>query len=96
MVANINLPAAQLQIAMGIPLHRIRDIRILYNQDPEADNMIDFTDPKYILFITCIESISTLCFLLLHFHHFLLSCFPKIYFKQVFINSILILVFYYF
>jgi len=46
MVANINLPSAQLQIAMGIPLHRIRDIRILYNEDPEADNMIDFTDPK--------------------------------------------------
>jgi hypothetical protein len=30
MVTNVNLPAAQLQIAMGIPLHRIGDIRVLY------------------------------------------------------------------
>ena len=27
MVANVNLPAAQLMIAMGIPLHRIKAIR---------------------------------------------------------------------
>jgi acetyl-CoA carboxylase/biotin carboxylase 1 len=30
MVSGVNLPAAQLQIAMGLPLHRIRDIRLLY------------------------------------------------------------------
>lgn len=42
MVANVNLPAAQLQVAMGIPLHRIRDIRILYNEDPQCDSMINF------------------------------------------------------
>ena len=30
MVAGINLPAAQLQIAMGISLHRISEIRLLY------------------------------------------------------------------
>ncbi|KAJ6164119.1 Acetyl-CoA carboxylase [Penicillium chermesinum] len=29
MVSGVNIPAAQLQVAMGIPLHRIRDIRLL-------------------------------------------------------------------
>lgn len=30
MITGVNLPAAQLQVAMGIPLHRITDIRYLY------------------------------------------------------------------
>lgn len=30
MISGVNLPAAQLQVAMGIPLHRISDIRVLY------------------------------------------------------------------
>ena len=42
MVSGVNLPAAQLQIAMGIPLHRIRDIRLLYGADPQASSEIDF------------------------------------------------------
>ena len=42
MVTGVNLPAAQLQIAMGIPLHRIRDIRLLYGQDPKTATKIDF------------------------------------------------------
>ncbi|RUP43011.1 acetyl-CoA carboxylase, partial [Jimgerdemannia flammicorona] len=42
MVSGVNLPAAQLQIAMGIPLHRIRDIRILYGMQPTGTNEIDF------------------------------------------------------
>lgn len=42
MVTGVNLPAAQLQIAMGIPLHRIRDIRLLYGVDPNTDSEIDF------------------------------------------------------
>ncbi|KAI9927648.1 hypothetical protein ASPWEDRAFT_176130 [Aspergillus wentii DTO 134E9] len=42
MVSGVNLPAAQLQIAMGIPLHRIRDIRLLYGVDPNASANIDF------------------------------------------------------
>jgi hypothetical protein len=33
MITNVNLPAAQLQVAMGIPLHRIPDIRALYPAD---------------------------------------------------------------
>ncbi|KAL7800619.1 acetyl-CoA carboxylase [Trichoderma afarasin] len=42
MVSGVNLPAAQLQIAMGIPLHRIRDIRLLYGVDPRTSSDIDF------------------------------------------------------
>lgn len=42
MVTGVNLPAAQLQIAMGLPLHRIRDIRLLYGVDPRGTNEIDF------------------------------------------------------
>ncbi|KAI9762229.1 MAG: Acetyl-CoA carboxylase [Chaenotheca gracillima] len=42
MVSGVNLPAAQLQIAMGLPLHRIRDIRLMYGADPQGVNEIDF------------------------------------------------------
>ncbi|GJJ11159.1 hypothetical protein Clacol_005391 [Clathrus columnatus] len=42
MVTGVNLPAAQLQIAMGIPLHRIRDIRQLYGAAPHAASELDF------------------------------------------------------
>uniref|UniRef100_A0A665X7M6 acetyl-CoA carboxylase n=1 Tax=Echeneis naucrates TaxID=173247 RepID=A0A665X7M6_ECHNA len=42
MVADVNLPAAQLQIAMGIPLYRIKDIRMLYGLQPWGDSPIDF------------------------------------------------------
>ncbi|KAL2707195.1 Biotin carboxylase [Kluyveromyces marxianus] len=42
MVTGVNLPAAQLQIAMGIPMHRIRDIRLLYGVDPKSASEIDF------------------------------------------------------
>lgn len=43
MVSNVNLPACQLQIAMGLPLHRIKDIRLLFNESPFGENPIDFT-----------------------------------------------------
>lgn len=46
MVSGVNLPAAQLQIAMGIPLHRIRDIRLLYGTDPNTSTEIDFDFSK--------------------------------------------------
>ncbi|XP_019903760.3 acetyl-CoA carboxylase 1 isoform X3 [Esox lucius] len=42
MVADVNLPAAQLQIAMGIPLHRIKDIRMMYGVHPWGDSLVDF------------------------------------------------------
>lgn len=46
MVTGVNLPAAQLQIAMGLPLHRIRDIRLLYGVDPSTTSEIDFDFSK--------------------------------------------------
>lgn len=46
MVSGVNLPAAQLQIAMGLPLHRIRDIRMLYGADPMSSTEIDFDFSK--------------------------------------------------
>ena len=48
MVSGVNLPAAQLQVAMGIPLHRIRSIRQLYGVAPNGSSEIDFdmTDPE--------------------------------------------------
>ncbi|KNC83894.1 hypothetical protein SARC_03882 [Sphaeroforma arctica JP610] len=44
MVSDVNLPAAQLQVAMGIPLHRMKDIRMLYGESAFGDNEIDFDD----------------------------------------------------
>jgi acetyl-CoA carboxylase / biotin carboxylase 1 len=46
MVSGVNLPAAQLQIAMGLPLHRIRDIRLLYGADHSTASEIDFDFSK--------------------------------------------------
>lgn len=46
MVTGVNLPAAQLQIAMGLPLHRIRDIRLLYGADPHTGTPLDFSFDK--------------------------------------------------
>ena len=46
MVSGVDLPAAQLQIAMGLPLHRIRDIRLLYGADPHTASPIDFDFSK--------------------------------------------------
>lgn len=43
MVTGVNLPAAQLQIAMGLPLHRIRDIRLMYGSDPNLSGELDFS-----------------------------------------------------
>ncbi|XP_029017802.1 acetyl-CoA carboxylase isoform X4 [Betta splendens] len=45
MVGDVNLPAAQLQIAMGIPLNRIKDIRLFYGEAPWADTIINFDNP---------------------------------------------------
>lgn len=42
MVSGVNLPAAQLLVAMGIPLHLIPDIRRLYGHDLNCHSRIDF------------------------------------------------------
>lgn len=53
MITQVNLPAAQLQVAMGIPLHNIPEIRALYGRNRFEDhakdpsNKIDFeTTPR--------------------------------------------------
>lgn len=50
MITNVNLPAAQLQVAMGIPLYNISSIRELYGKDRfesnTADRVIDFDTAK--------------------------------------------------
>ncbi|KYQ93772.1 acetyl-CoA carboxylase [Tieghemostelium lacteum] len=43
-ITNVNLPSTQLQIAMGIPLYRIPDIRKYYNQQPFEDSKIDLNN----------------------------------------------------
>ena len=30
------------QVAMGVPLHRIKDVRVLFDEDPWGNNMFDF------------------------------------------------------
>jgi len=45
MIADVNLPAAQLQIAMGVPLHRLKDIRLLYGESPWGVTPISFDTP---------------------------------------------------
>ncbi|KAG4075355.1 hypothetical protein HA402_003146 [Bradysia odoriphaga] len=47
MVAEVNLPACQLQIGMGIPLYRIKDIRLLYGESPWDDYTINFENPRH-------------------------------------------------
>ncbi|KAJ8286073.1 hypothetical protein GJAV_G00034250 [Gymnothorax javanicus] len=46
MIGDVNLPAAQLQIGMGIPLYRIKDIRVLYGESPWGDTQINFEAPE--------------------------------------------------
>lgn len=41
-ISKVNIPAVQLQIAMGIPLHRIGDIRRLFSQDLYQANEFEF------------------------------------------------------
>ncbi|XP_031639002.1 acetyl-CoA carboxylase isoform X2 [Contarinia nasturtii] len=46
MVADVNLPACQLQIGMGVPLFRLKDIRLLYGESPWDSSIIDFDTPR--------------------------------------------------
>jgi acetyl-CoA carboxylase / biotin carboxylase 1 len=42
LISGVNLPAAQLQVAMGIPLHRVVGVRRMYGRSPFGDSKIDF------------------------------------------------------
>ena len=48
-IPGVNLPSVQLQVAMGIPLDRIVEIRKLYNRDPAGIDSIDFLEDDYSL-----------------------------------------------
>ena len=48
-ITGVNLPATQLQVAMGIPLHRIPEVRNFYGRDTEATDEIDFIEEDYIM-----------------------------------------------
>jgi acetyl-CoA carboxylase/biotin carboxylase 1 len=41
-IMQVNMPACQLMVAMGLPLYRIRALRVLYNADPDGTEPIDF------------------------------------------------------
>jgi len=47
-ITEVNLPATQLQIAMGIPLNKIPQVRRLYGKDDlYGDSEIDFLEEEY-------------------------------------------------
>lgn len=41
-ISGVNIPSCQLMIGMGVPLHRIPDIRRLFGKDPKGTAPIDF------------------------------------------------------
>jgi len=48
-ITGVNLPATQLQVAMGIPLSRIPEIRQFYGRDVNTKDDIDFMEEDYHL-----------------------------------------------
>lgn len=48
-ITEVNLPATQLQVAMGIPLHRMPDIRRFYGEAADGVAAIDFMVRRYTL-----------------------------------------------
>lgn len=41
-------PFPPLQIAMGVPLNRVKDIRVLYGESPWADAPVSFEGPSSV------------------------------------------------
>jgi hypothetical protein len=60
-ITGVNLPSIQLQVAMGIPLNRIPDVRRFYGLDPDGDSKIDFMNDEYILPKKHVIAVSTTC-----------------------------------
>mgnify|MGYP001081385929 CR=1 FL=1 len=42
LISGVNLPAAQLQVAMGIPLQRMPGVRRMYGETADSESRIDF------------------------------------------------------
>jgi acetyl-CoA carboxylase/biotin carboxylase 1 len=47
-ITGVNLPALQLHVGMGIPLHRVPDIRRFYGLDAMETSKIDFIEDSYV------------------------------------------------
>eukprot|EP00746_Dinoflagellata_sp_MGD_P159399 gnl/MRDRNA2_/MRDRNA2_86689_c0_seq2.p1 gnl/MRDRNA2_/MRDRNA2_86689_c0~~gnl/MRDRNA2_/MRDRNA2_86689_c0_seq2.p1 ORF type:complete len:2174 (+),score=459.70 gnl/MRDRNA2_/MRDRNA2_86689_c0_seq2:114-6635(+) len=47
-ITGINMPCTQLQVAMGIPLYRIAQVRKFYGKDIEGTDSIDFLKEDYV------------------------------------------------
>lgn len=47
-ISGVNIPSCQLMIGMGVPLHRIPDIRRLFGKDPKGTAPIDFEEDAQI------------------------------------------------
>lgn len=46
-ISGVNIPSCQLMIGMGVPLHRLPDIRRLFGKDAWGTTTIDFDkDPQ--------------------------------------------------
>lgn len=46
-ITGVNLPATQLQVAMGIPLYNIPEVRKLYGKEMYGTDVIDFLEEEY-------------------------------------------------
>lgn len=49
-VADINIPAIQLQVAMGLPLHRIVEIRTFFGLDRYGTSSLPEDQVIYLVF----------------------------------------------
>lgn len=47
-ISGVNIPSCQVMIGMGVPLHRIPDVRRMFGLDPTADTPIDFEHDQQI------------------------------------------------
>jgi acetyl-CoA carboxylase/biotin carboxylase 1 len=47
-LTGINMPCTQLQVAMGIPLYRVPQVREFYGLDPAGTDPIDFMKDNYV------------------------------------------------
>lgn len=47
-ISGVNIPSCQVMIGMGIPLHRIPDVRRMFGVNPSADTTIDFENDQQV------------------------------------------------
>ena len=47
-ISGVNIPSCQLMVGMGVPLHRIPDIRRLFGRDPKGTSPIDYDSDAQI------------------------------------------------